>query len=141
MPRRRTYRYIVKLLRDEAGQSLIETAMSLSVLVFLVIGGTDMARAYSVQVGVLNAARAAVDARVTGAATTDALAAAYAIDELDRIPGVDASTATATCTPSSSGGVNFTTCRVEYTFRTIVPWPLVPNTLALDRSVVFRRYP
>ena len=141
MPRGHTYRYNVKLLRAQDGQSLVETAISLSLLVFLVIGGTDMARAYSAQVGVLNAARAAVEARVTGAATTDAVAAAYAIDELDRIPGVDASSATATCTPSTDGGANFTTCRVRYTFRTIVPWPLVPNTLPLDRSVVFRRYP
>ena len=141
MPHGRAYRYIVKALRETAGQSLVETALSLSMLVFLVLGGTDMARAYSVQVGVLNAARAAAEARVTGAAATDAIAATYAIDELDRIPGVDASSATATCTPSTVSSVNLTTCRVQYTFRTIVPWPLVPNTLALDRSAVFRRYP
>jgi Flp pilus assembly protein TadG len=38
---------------------MVETALSLSLLVFTILGGADMARAFAAQLGVQNAARAA----------------------------------------------------------------------------------
>lgn len=142
---RRSYARLVlrsfRRTRSEQGQSLVETALSLSILVFLLVGGADFARVFGAQVGVLSAARAGAEARVTKAAATDAEAEEYALDELGRIPGVDASLATVTVTPSSGAdGESLTTVRVQYTFRTLVAWPLIPNELALDRSAVFRHY-
>lgn len=134
--------------RREDGQSLVETALALPLLVFLLIGGADFARAFSVQVGVLNAARAGVEAAVTRApgvtlpvVADDPAVIAYARDELGRVPGVDGSAATITVAHTTgAGGELLTTVRVRYTHRTVVPWPLIPNTLALDRSATFRRF-
>ena len=160
MPRRRTYRYIVKLLRGDVGQSLVELALALPMLVFLLLGGLDFARSLSAQVGVLNAARVGAEAgasRATGVsqpvATNDAAVIAYARAELSRVPGVDAANATITVTatradnttaclnPPTTATPCYITVRVRYPFRTAIAWPLLPNAIDLDRSAQFRSYP
>jgi Flp pilus assembly protein TadG len=132
----------------ERGQALIETALSLSILVFLLIGGADFARVFAAQVGVLNAARAGVEAGVVkqlnvSSGANIAAIQGYAQDELNRVPGVDGSAAT--ITPSWSQDpvtlVNYVNVRVQYTYRTIVAWPLVPNSVNLDRTATMRIYP
>lgn len=125
----------------ESGQALVETALSLSLLVFTILGGADMARAFAAQVGVQNAARAGAEAWATRAATTDPQVTAYALDELGRIAGVNSAAATITVTHTTAGGVSLVNVRVQYTYRTLAPWPFVPNTLNLDRTVTFRNYP
>ena len=125
----------------DSGQALVETALSLSLLVFTILGGADMARAFAAQMGVQNAARAGAEAAVTRAATTDPQIVAYALDELGRIAGVDSSAATVTVTHTTGGGgESLVNVRVQYTYRTLAPWPFVPNTLSLDRTVTFRNY-
>ena len=120
----------------------METALSLSLLVFTILGGADMARAFGAQLGVQNGARAGAEAAVTRAATTDPQIIAYARDELGRIAGVDSAAATITVTHTTgAGGESLVNVRVQYTFRTLAPWPFVPNTLALDRTATFRNYP
>jgi len=127
---------------SESGQALVETALSLSLLVFTILGGADMARAFAAQLGVQNAARAGAEAWVTRAATTDAQAIAYATDELGRIAGVDSAAATITVTHTTgAGGESLVNVRVQYTYRTLAPWPFVPNTLSLDKTATFRNYP
>src|SRR5206468_9983279 len=86
------------------GQGLRETALTLSLLVFTILGGADMARAFAAQLGVQSAARAGAEAWVTRAATTDAQAIAYATDELGRIAGVDSAAATITVTHTTGAG-------------------------------------
>jgi len=101
-----------------------------------------MARAFAAQLGVQNAARAGAEAWVTRAATTDAQAIAYATDELGRVAGVDTSAATISVTHTTgAGGESLVNVRVQYTYRTLAPWPFVPNTLGLDKTVTFRNYP
>lgn len=125
----------------ESGQALVETALSLSLLVLTILGGADMARAFAAQLGVQNGARAGAEAAVTRAATTDAQIIAYATDELTRIVGVNPSAATVTVTRTTgAGGESLVNVRVRYTFRTLVAWPYVPNTLNLDRTATFRNY-
>ncbi len=127
---------------SESGQALVETALSLSLLVFTILGGADMARAFATQLGVQNAARAGAEAWVTRAATTDSQAIAYATDELGRIAGVDSAAATITVTHTTgAGGESLVNVRVQYTYRTLAPWPFVPNTLSLDKTATFRNYP
>lgn len=141
----------MKVLRGAGGQSLIELALALPILVFLLMGGTDFARAYSAQVGVLNAARVGAESAASRAPgvtipviANDPAVITYARNELTRAAGVDGATATITHTNTVGGGGELlTTVRVLYSFRTVVPWPLLPNngSLTLDRSVTFRRYP
>jgi Flp pilus assembly protein TadG len=132
----------------QRGQALIETALSLSILVFLLVGGADFARVFATQVGVLNAARAGVEAAVvrqlnvsSGANITTIRS--YAQDELGRVPGVDASlaTITPTWTQDSITLVNYVNVRVQFTYRTIIAWPYLPNSVNLDRTVTMRIYP
>lgn len=126
----------------ESGQALVETALSLSLLVFTILGGADMARVFAAQMGVQNAARAGAEAAVTRAATTDPQIIAYALDELGRIAGVDSAAATISVTRTTGpGGESLVNVRVRYTYRTLAPWPFVPNTLSLDRTATFRNYP
>ena len=126
----------------ESGQALVETALSLSLLVFTILGGADMARAFAAQMGVQNSARAGAEAWATRAATTDAQAIGYATDELGRIAGVDPAAATITVTHTTgAGGESLVNVRVQYTYRTLAPWPFVPNSLSLDRTATFRNYP
>jgi Flp pilus assembly protein TadG len=126
----------------ESGQALVETALSLSLLVFTILGGADMARAFAAQLGVQNAARAGAEASVTRAATTDPQIITYVTDELGRVSGVNAAAATISVTHTvGAGGEQLVNVRVQYTYRTLVPWPFVPNTLSLDKTVTFRNYP
>ena len=126
----------------ESGQALVETALSLSLLVFTILGGADMARAFAAQLGVQNAARAGAEASVTRAASTDAQIIVYANDELGRIAGLNAAAATISVTHTvGAGGEQLVNVRVQYTYRTLVPWPFVPNTLNLDKTATFRNYP
>ena len=127
--------------RSDSGQALVETALSLSLLVFTILGGADMARVFAAQMGVQNAARAGAEAWATRAATTDPQVTAYALDELGRVAGVDSAAATITVTHTTgAGGESLVNVRVQYTYRTLAPWPFVPNTLSLDRTVTFRNY-
>ena len=129
------------LARDQ-GQALVETALALSLLVFTLMGGADIARVYAATLAVENASRAGAEAAVMRVAMTDPAIASYASDELGRVSGVDATKATITVTHTTgSGGESLVNVRVQYTFRTLTPWPGVPNAVALDRTATFRNYP
>ena len=129
-------------VKSERGQALIETALSLGLLVFTIIGGVDIARVFAAQLAVQNSARAGAEAWVTRAATTDPAVIAYVTDELGRVSGVDAAAATITVTHTvGAGGELLCNVRVQYTFRTLTPWPGIPNSYALDRTVTMRQYP
>ena len=49
-------------VRGDRGQSIVELALALPILVFLLIGGSDLARAFAVQIAVQNGARAGAEA-------------------------------------------------------------------------------
>lgn len=128
---------------------MVELALTLPILVFTLIGGADLARAYALQLAVQNGARAGAEAAAINSAPTSALAVARAKDEMSRTPGMDPDDATVSAVFAKTDGSPcdttptaaepcFVTVRVRYTFRTVTPWPLVPNTAALDRTTVMR---
>lgn len=139
-----------RLHGEELGQSLAEFSLSLPLIVFLLLGGVDLARAYAVQLAVQNGARAGAEAAAIDYAPTASLAEARARDEMARTPGMSATGATVTVTFAQSDGVTaclgtptvatpcFATVRVQYTFRTVTPWPLIPNVANFDRSTTMR---
>jgi len=140
---------------DERGQSLVEVALLLPLLVFVLMGGADLARAYALQLAVQNGARAGAEAAAIDTAPTSSGARQRAIDEMDRTPGMNttaalsAGTMAVTATFAKSDGSTctieptpvdpcFVTVRVQYTFRTVTPWPLIPNTANFDRATTMR---
>lgn len=134
---------------------MVELALTLPILVFALIGGADMARAYALQLAVQNGARAGAEAAAINDAPSSALAVARAKDEMARTPGMDVDAAiasgdmqvdaafakvdgTACTTTPTIADPCWVTVRVRYTFRTVTPWPLVPNTANFDRRTTMR---
>jgi Flp pilus assembly protein TadG len=141
------------ILREELGQSLVELALLLPILVFGLIGAADLARAFAIQLAVQNGARAGAEAYAISFAPTPALAAARVLDEVSRTPGINVGILDIT-TPGRSQHADATDCvmtptvadpcfytvTVKYQFRTLVPWPFIPNTANLNRSTTMRTF-
>jgi Flp pilus assembly protein TadG len=135
---------------EDRGQSIVELALALPLLAFLLLGGADVARAYALQLAVQNGARAGAEAAGVDFSPTAAKAVARARDEMGRTPGMDADAAIVTvffkqvdgttdCVVTPSIAIPCrATVRVRYTFRTITPWPLIPNSFTFDRSTTMR---
>lgn len=139
---------------------MIELALVLPILVFGLVGGADLARAFALQLAVQNGARAGAEATALDATPTSAEAIAHVQQEMNRTPGMDATNATITLTFTLADGTSVCTgapntstagtpslatpcyanVRVRYTFKTITPWPLIPNTFTFDRTTRVRRY-
>ena len=136
--------------RGEGGQSLVEYALTLPILVFALLGAADLARAYALELAVQNGARAGAEAAAIDSTPTQSETIARARDEMDRTPGMNSGNATVTMTLKQSDGTTdcidpptpdtpcFATVRVRYTFNTVTPWPLVPNSANFDRQTTMR---
>ncbi len=146
----RTTLAATRFARDDRGQSIVETALMLPILIFLILAGGDMARGYAIQIAVQNGARAGAEAAAIDYTPTIAETRARAIDEMSRTPGMDAGLASISPTFAQADGVTacvnpptlanpcFATVRVTMTWRTITAWPLIPNTFTFDRSTRMR---
>ena len=140
------------IAREAAGQSMVETALLLPILVFALIGGADLARAYAMQLAVQNGARAGAESYALNRFPSVSQAQAQAIAEINRTPGLTVTTQNVTvspnlkadgtaCTPPATlTDPCYVTVRVQYTFRTIIAWPIIPNTANFDRSTIFRQF-
>lgn len=129
---------------------MVELALALPILVFGLVGGADLARAYAIQIAVQNGARAGAEAAAIDFSPTTGLAEARARDEMSRTPGIDgmapvvtvvfarADGTTACLTTPTPADPCFVTVRVRYTFNTITAWPIVPNTATFDRRTTMR---
>jgi Flp pilus assembly protein TadG len=138
--------------REDLGQSMVELALILPMLVFSLIGGADLARAYSVQLAVQNGARAGAEAYAIDFAKNPWQATNRARLEMSQTPGLDSTAAiidltiaqangsACTVSPPTVASPCFVTVRVRYTFNTIVAWPLVPNQAKFDRSTTVRLF-
>lgn len=140
----------VAVLRDDVGQSVVELALTLPILVFAVLGGADLGRALAIQLAVQNGARAGAEAYAIDNTPTTTEAQNAALAEVNRTPTVNAVAANVTVTEKQADGLTncvhpptialpcYVTVRVQYTFHTLVNWPLVPNTANFDRSTQYR---
>jgi Flp pilus assembly protein TadG len=137
-------------MRGERGQSVVELALTLPILVFILIGGADLARAFAMQLAVQNGARAGAEAAAIDFSPTSTLAEARARDEMARTPGMDSNVPVVDVTFKQADGVTnclttptvanpcFVTVRVRFTYNAVIPWPLVPNTANFDRLTTMR---
>lgn len=135
---------------EERGQSIVETALMLPILVFLILAGGDMARGYAIQIAIQNGARAGAEAAAIDYTPTAAETEARTRDEMSRTPGMNSNGPTVTVTFAQVDGITtclnpptlatpcFATVRVQYTWRTITAWPLIPNTFTFDRQTRVR---
>lgn len=57
-----------------------------------------------------------------------------------RYQGVTATSAACPGASSGAGEICYLRVRVQYTFQTTVPWPLVPNTITVDRRIASPMY-
>lgn len=129
---------------------MVELALTLPVLVFILIGGADLARAFAMQLAVQNGARAGAEAAAIDFSPTTAEAEGRARDEMARTPGMSATVPAVTVTFKQADGTTnclttptvaspcFATVRVQYTFNAVIPWPLVPNSATFDRQTTMR---
>ncbi|MBI3521789.1 MAG: pilus assembly protein [Chloroflexi bacterium] len=135
---------------DTRGQALIEYALTLPMLVFALLGGADLARAYAIQLAVQNGTRAGAEAAAIDFSPTQTETIARTRDEMDRTPGMNAANAIVSVTLKQTDGTTdcvdpptpitpcYVTVRAQYTFRTITPWPIIPNTAGFDRATTMR---
>ncbi len=129
---------------------MVETALMLPIMVFLILAGGDMARGYAIQIAIQNGARAGSEAAAIDFTPTASETEARARDEMGRTPGMDGAVPSVsvlfkqvdgvtTCVnPPTKANPCFATVRVQMTWRTITPWPLIPNTFYFDRSTTMR---
>jgi Flp pilus assembly protein TadG len=137
-------------VREHLGQSIIEIALTMPLMVWGLVGAADMGRGYAFQIAVQNGARAGAESYALDATPTVAEAQQHAVDEMNRTPGMVADVSMATVTVKQTDGVTncdtpptvatpcFVTVRVQYTFRTITAWPLIPNVFYFDRTTSMR---
>ena len=160
---------VLGFVRLDSGQSMAETALFLPMLVFGLIGGADLARAYALQMAVQNGARAGAESYAVGFAPTYAQTITRTLDELQRTPGmrwncvipasppnanychdaaapgdvivtVQTASAQPCASPPPIDDPCFVSVEVKYTFRTVVAWPLVPNVANFDRTTTMRTF-
>jgi Flp pilus assembly protein TadG len=142
-------------LRSERGAALVELALSTPLLVVMIVGAVDFARAFYTAMELTNAARAGAQfasRSVTGfdAGTTQSVAAAaspqiatYTVDTPTQ--GCTCNTgATATahsCTTACPAGqylAVYITVTTRKAFSPVMRFPGVPSTVTIERTVTMR---
>lgn len=135
----------------QRGQSLVELALLLPVLLLLVIGVADFARAFYMSIEVQDAARAGAQYGLTNSSDTTGMQTAATNDA----PDVSGMTATATygciCSdgsgasvhcntpptcPANTQEVNYVQVNTSATYTTFFPWPKIPSSFPLSGQAI-----
>jgi Flp pilus assembly protein TadG len=124
--------------RSCRGQSLVELALIAPVLIILALGIIDYGRVYFAYVSVTNGARTGADYASTDATAAadlsgiEAAALAETSNLLDQSPtNPDVVVATGT----DAQGYSYADVTFSYTFETIFPWPGLPDSFNVERTV------
>ena len=127
------------------GQSIVELALVLPVLMFLVLVGADFGRFCYVQIAVNGAARAGAQfasQTVVNAANTNGIIRAAQLDA-SNVPTLTATSSQCTCEPGSSvpacpaaycasdAQATFVQVNTQAPFQTLVRYPGIPSSLVL----------
>ena len=139
-------------LGRDGGQSMIELALCLPLLVFGVLGGADMARAFALQIAVENGTRAGAESYAIDSTPTTTEAQSAAVAEVNRTPTAAVTASNVTVTKAQADGVTacvspptvanpcYVSVRIVYPWSTIIAWPLVPNGGTFDRTTSVRTF-
>jgi Flp pilus assembly protein TadG len=138
--------------RREGGQSMIELALALPLLAFSLLGGADLARAFSLQIAVENGSRAGAESYAIDSSPTVAEAKTVTVNEINRTPTANVQFSDVTITKAQADGVTaclnpptiatpcFVTVTVIYNWSTIIAWPFVPNSGTFNRTTTMRTF-
>jgi len=131
---------------------MVELALTLPLMVFGLLGGADMARAFALQIAVENGSRAGAESYAIDSTPTAGEAQATTTAEINRTPTANATNANVTVTKAQSDGITacvspptvatpcFVSVRVIYPWTTITAWPFVPNGGTFDRTTTIRTF-
>jgi Flp pilus assembly protein TadG len=120
------------------GQSLVELALVTPILLILLIGTADLARAFTAHIEIGNGAREGANfgSRTLEAAEDDASIRAAVLEETGEIfgtlPTVNSNVAT------DIYGFSFVEVTVTYQFEPIITLPGLPGEITLERSALMR---
>ncbi|MCH8025659.1 MAG: pilus assembly protein [Chloroflexi bacterium] len=123
---------------DKRGQSLVEFGLMLPILVLLVLGAIDFGRVYFAYISVTNGARNGADYASLGSAAADDLdgiRAAAVADTSDLVNISPTNPSVSSASGTDSQGRLYSDVTVSYTFTTIFPWPGLPSSINVERTV------
>lgn len=132
---------------NRRGAVATEVALCVPLLLLLALAATDFGRiAHAYQV-VCSAARVGAERGAMQSVTPYSFPAWEArvrqavLEEISHLPEFDPAELTCLVEATTDGdGLNRTTVTVSYPFRTVVSWPLIPDTVPMERTVEFRQF-
>lgn len=139
------------LAGSEEGNSLVEVALFLPLLLLLLMGVVDFGRAYYLADEVAGAAQAGAVYGMQNSSDTTGMANAAKLNAPD-VSGMTATGAwgcecsdgthrSANCTSAPSCSVNvvyYATVTTTATYRPVIPWPGIGSSMTISRSVTMR---
>jgi len=120
------------------GQSLAEFAIVLPVLLILVLGSIDLGRLFFAYISVSNAARIGAQyASASPDASTDVTGIRdAAVADTNGLVGTSSTNPdVSTATGADAQGHMYAEVTVDYTYSTIFPWPVIPGSVSVERTV------
>jgi len=124
--------------RGELAQSLVELAMVAPVLLIIVLGVIDYGRVYFSYVSVTNAARNGVDYAALNCdpeCDVEGIVSAVLSDTTDLPDASPSNPQVEFATGTDAQGRAYAEVTTSYTFTTLFPWPGLPTSMNVERTV------
>ncbi len=124
--------------RGDRGQAIVELALIAPILIILMLGVIDYGRVYFAYVSVTNGARIGADyasSSATRAADTAGIKAAALGDTTDLLGQSPTNPEVTVVTANDSQGNLYADVTMTYTFSTLFPWPGLPTSINVERTV------
>ena len=127
-----------RIIRGKRGQSLVEFALIAPVLIILMLGTIDYGRVYFAYVSVTNGARNGAQfasESTTAAADIDGIRTAAIGDTSELLNTSPTNPDVTVATGTDTQGRLYADVTMQYTFTTMFPWPGLPNSMNVARTV------
>jgi len=125
-------------VRGDRAQSMVEFALVAPFLIILMLGVIDYGRVYFAYVSVTNGARTGADFAsdsTTAAANIDGIRSAALAETLELLNTSSDNPQVSVVTGTDSQGRVYADVTMQYTFTTIFPWPGLPDSMEVTRTV------